>query len=52
MKIRDDGRMVELEFILKLPFLDIYFKILAHSLLVHGHSSWSTFGLHTTKYDI
>jgi hypothetical protein len=33
-------------FFLKIALFGHILKKIAHSLLVHGHSSWSTFGLH------
>ena len=51
MKTREDKRMVKLAFLfLKLPFLDIYYEKNEHiHFLVHGHSSWFTFGLHLVR---
>ena len=36
-------------FFFKLPFLDICYKNQHIHILVHGHSSWSTFGLHLVR---
>ena len=49
MKTREDKRMVKLEFFSKQLFWGIYKKKSTHSLLVHGHTSWSTFGLHLVR---
>jgi hypothetical protein len=43
---REDKRMIKLEYFSKLPFWGTYKKNQRIYFLVHGHSSWSTFGLH------
>ena len=40
--------MLKLDFF-EFPFLDIYSKNQHIPFLVHGHSSWSTFGLHLVR---
>ena len=48
MKTIEDKGMVKLEFF-KISLSGHILKNLAHSLLVHGHSSCSTFGLHQVR---
>ena len=50
MKTREDKRLVNMEFFsLNLPFLGIFKKNQHIHFLVHGHSSWSMFGLHLVR---
>jgi hypothetical protein len=52
MKTREGKRMVKFYFIFILfqnYLFWAYIKKSAHALLGHGHSSWSTFGLHLVK---
>ena len=51
LKTKENKRIVKFDFLFlsKLPFLGIYLKKSAHSFLVHGHSSWSTFNLHLLR---
>ena len=51
MKTREDKIMIILEFflLLKISLFGHILKELPHSLLVHNHSSWSTFSLHLVR---
>ena len=50
MKTREDKRMVKLDFFsFKISFIGHIIIKLVYSLLMHGHSSWSTFGLHLVR---
>ena len=45
-KTREWSNLILFSFLFKTATFGHILKIVAHSLLVHGHSSWSTFNLH------
>ena len=50
METREDKRMVKLEFFFKTTLFGHILQKNQHiHFLVHGHSSWSTFGLHLVR---
>jgi hypothetical protein len=49
MKSKEDKRMTKLDFLFRTAFLNIIKQNSTHSLLVHDHSSSSTFGLHLVR---